>query len=276
MPKIWWGIFGRCLTKNMRRKIVVSRRLLVESVSDRCSFFSHSFLIFDNIFPHWFFSSFFLIWNHIFWIVVLHLFSILFTVVFLNCFHIVYHINCHWFSSNCFLTGFNHLLCFLITRSMKILIRAPGQVLVKPKILVNRWSPYPPTIWKVCLFLEISTTLMNLILKLYSKAVADWRLLQVIQRNLMNLKKSLWGSLAPTQVLFPPFTHVRNPPLSHHRTFCRSLNGRRCQFQHCGLDIFNPPSSRFLKPLSISPYISLNCLCFFPSHPCVECYSVLF
>ena len=120
-----------------------------------------------------------------------HCFSILFTPVFLNCFHIVYHINCHWFSSNCFLTGFNHLLYFLITRSIKILIRAPGQVLVKPKIIVNRRSLYPPTILKVCLFLEISTTLMNLILKLYSKAVADWRLLQVIQRNLMNLKKSL-------------------------------------------------------------------------------------
>ena len=74
---------------------------------------------------------------------------------------------------------------------MKILIRAPGQMLVKPKILVNRWSLYPPAILKVCLFLEISTTLMNLILKLYSKAVANWRLLQVIQRNLMNLKKSL-------------------------------------------------------------------------------------
>ena len=92
---------------------------------------------------------------------------------------------------------------------------------------------------------------MNLILKLYSKAVADWRLLQVIQRNLMNLKKSLWGSLAPTQVLFPPFTHVCNLPLSHHRTFCRSLNGRRRKLQHCGLDIFN--------------YISLNCFCFFPA-----------
>lgn len=166
-------------------------------------------------------------------------FSILFTAVFLNCFHIVYHINCHWFSSNCFLTGFNHLLYFLITRSIKILIRAP-------KILVNIWSLYPPTILKVCLFLEISTTLMNLILKLYSKAVADWRLLQVIQRNLMNLKKSLWGSLAPAQVLSPPFTHVCSPPLSHHRTFCRSLTGRRCQLQHRGLDIFNPPSSRFL------------------------------
>ena len=75
-------------------------------------------------------------------------FSILFTPVFLNCFHIVYHINCHWFSSNCFLTGFNHLLYFLITRSIKILIRAP-------KILVNRWSLYPPTILKVCLFLDI-------------------------------------------------------------------------------------------------------------------------
>ena len=50
--KMWKRFFGRCLTKNMRRKIVVSRRLLVESVSDRCSFFSHSFLIFDNIFSH--------------------------------------------------------------------------------------------------------------------------------------------------------------------------------------------------------------------------------
>ena len=89
------------------------------------------------------------------------------------------------------ITGFNHFLYFLITRSIKILIRAPRQMLVKPKILVNRSSLYPPTILKVCLFLEISTTLMNLILKLYSKAVADWRLLQVIQRNLMNLKKSL-------------------------------------------------------------------------------------
>ena len=133
-----------------------------------------------------------------------------------------------------------------------------------------------PTILKVCLFLEISTTLMNLILKLYSKAVADWRLLQVIQRNLMNLKKSLWGSFAPAQVLLPPFTHVCSPPLSHHRTFCRSLNGRRCQLQHRGLDISNPPSSRFLKPLWISPYIPLNCFCFFPSYPCVDCYSVLF
>ena len=122
-----------------------------------------------------------------------------------------------------------------------------------------------PTILKVCLFLEISTTLMNLILKLYSKAAADWRLLQVIQGNLMNLKKSLWGSLAPAQVLSPPFTHVCSPPLSHHRTFCRSLTGRRCQLQHRGLDIFNPPSSRFLKPLWISPYIPLDCFCFFPA-----------
>ena len=141
------GIFGRCLTKNMRRKIVVSRRLLVESVSDRCSFFSHSFLIFDNIFSHWFISSCFLIWKHVFWIIVLPLFffSILFTPVFLNCFHIVYHINCHWFSSNCFLTGFNHLLYFLITRSIKILVRAPRQVLVKPKSsLTDGLFSHPP------------------------------------------------------------------------------------------------------------------------------------
>ena len=44
------------------------------------------------------------------------------------------------------ITGFNHFLYFLITRSIKILIRAPGQVLVKPKIIVNRRSLYPPTI----------------------------------------------------------------------------------------------------------------------------------
>ena len=124
--------------------------------------------------------------------------------------------------------------------------------------------PTTPYQKSVC-FLKSSTTLMNLILKLYSKAAADWRLLQVIQRNLMNLKKSLWGSLAPAQVLSPPFTHVCSPPLSHHRTFCRSLTGRRCQLQHRGLDIFNPPSSRFLKPLWISPYISLDCFCFFPA-----------
>ena len=104
--------------------------------------------------------------------------------------------------------------------------------------------PTTPYQKSVC-FLKSSTTLMNLILKLYSKAVADWRLLQVIQRNLMNLKKSLWGSLAPAQVLSPPFTHVCSPPLSHHRTFCRSLTGRRCQLQHRGLDIFNPSSSGF-------------------------------
>ena len=229
----------------MRRKIVVSRRLLVESVSDRCSFFSHSFLIFDNIFSHWFISSCFLIWKHVFWIIVPPLF-------FQSCSPLFSSIAFTLFTTS-IVTGFpqtvflqDSIIYFLITRSIEILIRALRQVLVKPKILVNRRSPYPPTILKVCLFLEISTTLMNLILKLYSKAVADWRLLQVIQRNLMNLKKSLWGSLAPAQVLSPPFTHVCSPPLSHHRTFCRSLTGRRCQLQHRGLDIFNPPSSRFL------------------------------
>ena len=36
------------------------------------------------------------------------------------------------------ITGFNHFLYFLLTRSIKILIRAPRQVLVKPKILINR------------------------------------------------------------------------------------------------------------------------------------------
>ena len=224
-----------------------------------------SVLIFLPLFSH--------LWQYIFSLIYLKLLSHMKTcflnhcspTVFFNLVHpcfpqllsLVYHINCHWFSSNCFLTGFNHLLYFLITRSIEILIRASWQVLVKPKILVNRWSLFPPTILKVCLFLEISTTLMNLILKLYSKAAADWRLLQVIQRNLMNLKKSLWGSLAPAQVLSPPFTHVCSPPLSHHRTFCRSLTGRRCQLQHRGLDIFKPPSSRFLKPLWISPFSQL-------------------
>ena len=123
-----------------------------------------SVLIFLPLFSH--------LWQYIFSLIYLKLLSHMKTcflnhcsptVFFFNLVHpcfpqllsLVYHINCHWFSSNCFLTGFNHLLYFLITRSIKILIRAPGQVLVKPKILVNRRSLYPPTISKVCLFLEI-------------------------------------------------------------------------------------------------------------------------